>query len=254
MLDYYATPNVRELCHRAKKGDNDALMQVAEVIAVGINENDTITPVPNRNGEAGVMGDVCKYISEITGCKVWGGIVGAQRQSQYAAKKSGQPLSTMALGFTLSSAIPVVTDRHIVIDVIKDTGTTLGAALALLPGAEAMTFASVDKRAELEAQLILHKLPDMSVHSVTKGLYKATMDNVAFSYVYKAIKMLPDAEDDLIRQLKKQFSYTQHAGIQEGCRQGFVSAFNIKNKTQVLPQSTKNKEESCFERPRAMKR
>jgi hypothetical protein len=254
MLDYYATPKVRSLCHRVKKGEDAALRQVAEVMAVDINENDTITPVPNRHGEAGLMGLVCKYISDITGCQVWDGIVGAQRQSQYAAKKNGQSLSPSELGFALSSPIPAVTDRHFVIDAIKDTGTTLRAALSLLPGSESMTFASVDKGAEREALRILGNLPDTSVQSVTAGLYKATKDNVAFAYAYEALKQFPEVEEDLIRQLKKQFNYTQHAGIKEGCSQGFISVFNIKKTPPISPLPTKAKAEEDFVRTRTIKR
>ena len=227
MLDYYAIPNVRKICHRAKQGDEDALLTVAEVIALQVGPNDIITPVPNRHGESGVMGVICEHVARMTGCAVWDKITGASRESQYASKKNGASLTTKDLAFTLNGEPPEAADRHFVIDTIKDTGTTLNAALALLPGAQSLVFAAVDKDVQLHAENVLRGRPHDDVSNLVSGLKSITQDGVAFSYVYQAVVNNPDVDGELTKQLNKQFPYTQHASLREGMQDGFVAAFNI---------------------------
>lgn len=227
MLDYYATPHVRTLCHLAKQGDQDALLKIAEVLASRIGSNDVITPVPNRKGESGVMRVVCDHIARLTGCSVWDGIKGIARASQYESKKHGQTLSGSELGFSLTAPPPVVRDRHLVIDVIKDTGTTLNAALALLPDAKPLPFAVVDKLSEKNAHNRIEQLGPLSTEGLVSALTMCESENEAFSLVYKAVAAFPLAEDALIQQLKRQYPFTQHAGLRDGMSKGFISAFKL---------------------------
>jgi hypothetical protein len=227
MLDYYATPNVREICHGVKKGELAAILKMAETLSLGISENDIITPVPNRNGEPGVMLRVCKHISVLTGCKVWDGMRGNARASQYESKKKGVSLGRDDLGFKLTDVPPIPSGRHFVVDTIKDTGTTLNAALELLGRAEQLSFAAVDKDVELQAQMLREGITKDDPDALLKALVGIDREDVAFAFVYQSVTKLPAIDGMLSAQLKKQFKNPIHAGLNLGIEKGFVSAFDI---------------------------
>lgn len=236
MLDYYATPNVRELCHKAKYGDPEALLKIAEVLASNVGSNDTITPVPNRKGESGVMAIVCGHISRLTGCTVWDGLQGVVRPSQYEAKKKGAPLTIADLGLSLKGPPPPSTDRHLIVDIIQDTGTTLNAALTLLPKAKPLPFAVVDKQAELAAENNLRQLHWFEPENLIAALARSGSEREAFAFVYKAVQLHPSAESALIRQLQQQFPFTQHAGLKAGIQSLFSVAFDLRQAAADVPE------------------
>lgn len=236
MLDYYATPNVRALCHQAKTGDPEALLKIAEVLALSVGSNDTITPVPNRQGESGVMAIVCGHIARLTGCTVWDGIRGVARHSQYESKKQGAPLSIADLGLSLKGRPPSTPDRHLIIDIIQDTGTTLTAALSLLPKARPLPFAVVDKQAELSAENSLRQLSSFDTESLVAAFTASRSEREAFAFVHKAVSMHPSAEPALVRQLQKQFPFTQHAGLRAGMVNGFSAHFDLPVSTIAPPE------------------
>lgn len=156
MFDYYEIPNVRKICHQAKQGDPAALEIIAQSLAVHVRPEDVVTPVPGRTGDPGIMMAVCQRVADIAECAVWDGIRGANRPSQYTAKKTQGGLNEAALGFYLQAPPPALTGqgRHLIIDTIQDTGLTLNAAINLLPGAEPHPYATVDKLAEQRAQVV----------------------------------------------------------------------------------------------------
>ena len=160
MLDYYATPNVRELCHAVKQGDTQAVNQMAAALALHVTSNDVLTPVPNRQGEPGVIGYLCERIAERSGCKIWDGVRGKKRASHYDVKKSGRALKEEHLAFYLTDSLPSLTGKHFVVDAIKDTGLTIRAATNLIPNAEPLIFAVVDKEEQALARTLLSASDD----------------------------------------------------------------------------------------------
>lgn len=219
MLDYYATPEVRELCHKAKLGDPAALNAIAETLSAQIGPNDTIVPTPNRNGEPGVMGEICKQISALTNCHVWEGLVGNKRESNYAAKKRGAALSHHELGFTLKEPPPI--SALILIDTIEDTGTTLNAALSLLPNAQSLTFASVNK----EAERLANQHYNISEHSqplpAVKVLATIKDEGVAFHFIRLVMRDMISEQDKFIQACQSLYNYPSHAGLKHGLNGGF---------------------------------
>lgn len=229
MLDYYATPNVRKACHLAKKGDPKALLSIARVLALQVGENDIVTPVPGRHGEPGHLLTVCEHISDITGCHIYDGIRGISRPSQYEAKKFGRSLSEVDLGMSLISSRPVCAGNHFIIDVVKDTGTTLNAALTLLPGARELPFARVNNLIQREASQLLKDTSPDNFDSIIDTLRKINSDGLAFAFSYRAVERYPDIDIELRMLLQEQFPTTQHAGIRSAIERGFIEAFNIRH-------------------------
>lgn len=230
MFDYYATPNVRDLCHGVKKGDKDAINVIAEFLALQVSADDVLSPVPDRNGVSGIMGLVCERVSELSGCSVWDGIRGAARKSQYESKKNGRSLSEGDLGFSLIGDCPNKNGRHFIVDSIKDTGLTLNTAISLIEGSEPLVFANVDKEAQAQASRLLDSLPDSGINSILMGLKQIEKDSVAFFYLYQAISNNAEFDAVLTRELAERFNYSQHAGVRAAIAHGFVDEFNMERR------------------------
>jgi hypothetical protein len=225
LLDYYATPDVRELCHKAKQGDPVALNVIAETLSTRIGSSDTIVPTPNRNGEAGVVGDICRRISYITNCNIWDGLVGNKRESIYDAKKRGRPLTGEALGFALKTPPP--STALTIIDTIEDTGTTLDAALSLLPNAQSLTFAFVDKEVERTANNQYHISEHSQPLPALKMLTQIPNESVAFHFIRLVMRDLDKGHDAFLESCRSIYTQPKHAGLKTGLRGGFKAEFKL---------------------------
>lgn len=233
MLDYYATPNVRELCHAVKQGDTQAVNQMAAALALHVTSNDVLTPVPNRQGEPGVIGHLCERIAERSGCTIWDGVRGKKRASHYDVKKSGRALKEEHLAFYLTDSLPSLTGKHFVVDAIKDTGLTIRAATNLIPNAEPLIFAVVDKEEQALARTLLSASDINCNTSLALALSNIDDEGVAFSFVYQALQENESAEPALVDTLKSAFPRTTHAGLVGGVEKGFIRLYGIKPNREV---------------------
>ena len=233
MLDYYATPNVRELCHAVKQGNAQAIDEMAAALALHVSSNDVLTPVPNRHGVPGVIGDLCERIAALTGCTIWDGVRGQKRASHYDIKKSGLRLHEDQLAFHLIDSLPSLTGKHFVVDAIKDTGLTIRAATNLIPNAEPLTFAVVDKEEQALARVLLNASDVSCDASLALALSNIDDEGVAFSFVYQALQENESAEPALVDTLKSAFPRTTHAGLVSGVEKGFVHHYGIKSNREV---------------------
>lgn len=140
--DYYRTLGARELCHRFKENDHDAIISIGTKMSNFITSDDSIIPVPSRSGKATNTLKLAEVISEITGAKVYDIIEGKSRPSIYYAKKRGDNLSLIDFGFKLKDNIP---KNPVIIDAVLDTGTTIKAIQSLIPNSKIVVYARTTK-------------------------------------------------------------------------------------------------------------
>lgn len=141
--DYYGTAGARELSHRFKNNDPEAIEIIAKKLSKFVSSSDNLIPVPSRNGIATNTLDLAYAISDITGSGVYDIIIGKSRESLYAIKKRGDSVSSVDFGYTLKGKIP---NNPVLIDGVYDTGTTLRNALRLIPNARIVVFAKTIKK------------------------------------------------------------------------------------------------------------
>ena len=253
MLDYYATPNVRELCHAVKQGKPEAIDEMAAALALHVTNDDVLTPVPNRHGEPGVIGLLCDRVAGLTGCKIWDGVRGRQRASHYETKKNGHSLKEDQLAFRLTDAVPIVTGKHFVVDAIKDTGLTINTAKMLLPNAEPLVFAVVDKEEQDLAYKLLSGCDVSCQAELSRVLSDIDNEGVAFSFVYHALHSNEKAEPTLVDTLKSAFPHATHAGLVRGVEYGFVQHYGIRSKSTAMPSPDSHKNEPEMLSPKIRK-
>lgn len=136
--DYYGTSGARELSHKFKNNDPEAIEIIASKMARFINSDDDLIPIPSRSGKATNTLNLAIAISKITGSKVYNILEGKPRESIYFIKKRGDSLSGIDFGYKLTGKAP---NNPVLIDGVYDTGTTLRNALKIIPDARIVVFA-----------------------------------------------------------------------------------------------------------------
>jgi hypothetical protein len=234
MLDYYATQSVRDVCHTLKKGDRSAAHLMAKVLSLNVSRGDVIVPTPNRDGVPGVMALVCDLIARNTGCTVWDGLRGDVRESVYDAKKRGVSTDDMSVAFRLNGKPPVASGETFIVDGVWDTGTTLGAASSLLPGAKVLAFARVNKHSELDAERLIVNATPATIKANMKELALLGRDATAFSFVRLLIRERPDDAGHIIAEAGKYFANSAHHGLKEGLAGEFLGGLALPAKQVAL--------------------
>lgn len=141
--DYYGTEGAREISHSFKNNNKEAINIMAREMSKYINSNDSIIPVPSRNGIATNTLELANSLSKLTGAKVFNILKGKPRDSIYYIKKRGEDLSYIDFGYKLIDDIP---SNPVLIDGVYDTGTTLRNVLKLIPDARIVVFAKTNKK------------------------------------------------------------------------------------------------------------
>jgi predicted amidophosphoribosyltransferase len=136
--DYYKTLGAREICHRFKDNDPEAISIMAIKMARFINIDDSIIPVPSRTGKATNTLELAYAISDITGAEVYDIVEGKARTSIYYAKKRGDDLNSIDFGYRLKGSIP---SNPVIIDGVMATGTTLKNIQNLIPNSKIVVYA-----------------------------------------------------------------------------------------------------------------
>lgn len=124
--EYYDSPN-RVTAHRLKNGEPEAMEEAARRMATLVPPGSVLVPVPGHEGRAEQTRSLAERISRYAAVPMADVLEGACRETNYAAKLRGQPLTEADMGmrqrFTLpQDVIPVFIDNVI------DTGTTGRAA------------------------------------------------------------------------------------------------------------------------------
>jgi len=136
--DYYNTLGARETSHRFKDNDPEAIQSMAKKMAIFIDSDDSLIPVPSRSGKATNTLELCYAISDLTGAKVYDIIEGNRRPSIYYVKKRGENLSSIDFGYRLKGRIP---NNPVIIDGVLDTGTTIKNAQSIIPNSKIVVYA-----------------------------------------------------------------------------------------------------------------
>lgn len=129
--NYYKDSGARELAHKVKNKDSEALRLMAEEISFILPKNITIIPTPSRKGYATDTLDIAKIIVEINGGNVLDIIKGKERDSLYDIKKDNNLVPDDFFGFYLVGEVP--DSVYYVLDTVFDTGTTFNAVKKILP-------------------------------------------------------------------------------------------------------------------------
>lgn len=136
--DYYGTEGAREISHKFKNNDPNAIKVMARMMAKFINSDDSLIPIPSRNGVATNTLDLVNALAKLTGARVSNILKGKPRESIYYIKKRGEDVRSVDFGYKLMDKIP---DNPVLIDGVYDTGTTLRNVLNIIPNARIVVFA-----------------------------------------------------------------------------------------------------------------
>ena len=140
--DYYGTEGAREVSHRFKNNDPNAIKVMARMMAKCINSDDSLIPIPSRNGVATNTLELVNAISELTGARVSNILKGKPRESIYYIKKRGEDVTSIDFGYKLTDKIP---SNPVLIDGVYATGTTMRNVLNIIPNARIVVFAKTIK-------------------------------------------------------------------------------------------------------------
>lgn len=136
--NYY--PDGRELAHRVKDGDLEAIQQVARIMAPMVPNGVVLVPMPSHFGMATDMLDLAMAIGRITENSVENILRCCSRESMYYLKKQGVDISGRDLGMYKTqepSATPCIIDN------VYDTGVTMKNALKVFGEGIGLVFAKV---------------------------------------------------------------------------------------------------------------
>lgn len=136
--------NVRDLVHRVKGGDEDAIIEMASAMAPKIPTDAVIVPMPSHDGTATYSMTLAFHLARMTDGIVIKGLEGKPRASQYRTKKAGGLLRGDDFGLRLSATGAAFRldeeDRVVIVDDVIGTGQTAKAALAVLPKAKVVAY------------------------------------------------------------------------------------------------------------------
>jgi hypothetical protein len=202
MLDYYATPNVRESYKEMLAGDKATIHAIAASIATQIDRDDVLIPVPGDNG---MMSEVCKMIAQQTGCQV--------RESLRYEPANGLILNELHNTHTSYNAV--------IVGSVDGISRNLELAKKLLPRVQVKAFASVNAVASQTANKLMANIGQKSPFETLKELAFKGHDATAFSFTQLLIRDYPDRKKDIIREAAANFERTSHSAFSEGIKTGF---------------------------------
>lgn len=143
-FDYYRQPQARELAHRAKSGDNDALLKMAKQMSLWIPSDSILVPTRSRDGVATDSLVIANEISRLRKVIVKDVVIGPKRESLYNLKKSGNDIPKNFFQFILISNKIKTSDNIYIVDTVFDTGITTSEILKLIPNAKVLTHSRVN--------------------------------------------------------------------------------------------------------------
>lgn len=141
---YYNTPGARELCHKVKDLNPDAIRQMAQYLssAQTITKKSVLVPAPQHTGHAEYTKEIAAIIARETGATV----------ADILKRRPGDTLyETKALGLTIKpdlytlSEVPK-SDAIFLVDNVLATGATYLTARELIPGIIPLVYAVDEKK------------------------------------------------------------------------------------------------------------
>lgn len=144
VASYRDTPGARDLAHRFKAGDKEAIAEMADQMAAKVPADAVLVPIPGRNGTPVQTLALAEALAERTGRPVADVLRGGKRPALYDAKKAGSSLTPRQMLMRATGKVPE--GRVVLVDGVTATGKTAAAARRALPGADLLVH-SVDETA-----------------------------------------------------------------------------------------------------------
>ncbi len=134
----------KQIAHGIKEGDISSIDLAAVEMVKLVKDGDILIPIPSRTGKATTSLALANRIAELAGKgKVADVLTGKERESLYNIKKEGKELPKASeLEFVLKNQDVLNGNNRVVfVDNVMGTGTTLEAAVELIPNATALVYA-----------------------------------------------------------------------------------------------------------------
>ncbi len=134
----------KQIAHGIKEGDISSIDLAAVEMVKLVKDGDILIPIPSRTGKATTTLALANRIAELAGKgKVADVLTGKERESLYNIKKEGKELPKASeLEFVLKNQDVLNGNNRVVfVDNVMGTGTTLEAAVELIPNATALVYA-----------------------------------------------------------------------------------------------------------------
>ena len=134
----------KQIAHGIKEGDISSIDLAAVEMVKLVKDGDILIPIPSRTGKATTSLALANRIAELAGKgKVADVLTGKERESLYNIKKEGKELPKASeLEFVLKNQEVLNGNNRVVfVDNVMGTGTTLEAAVELIPNATALVYA-----------------------------------------------------------------------------------------------------------------
>ena len=134
----------KQIAHGIKEGDISSIDLAAIEMVKLVKDGDILIPIPSRTGKATTSLALANRIAELAGKgKVADVLTGKERESLYNIKKEGKELPKASeLEFVLKNQDVLNGNNRVVfVDNVMGTGTTLEAAVELIPNATALVYA-----------------------------------------------------------------------------------------------------------------
>ncbi|NQZ06720.1 MAG: hypothetical protein HRT35_06110 [Algicola sp.] len=130
VADYYGTKGARELVHRVKNNDVEAIAIMARVMAEIALErlpaDSVLIPVPSHTGHATNTLQLAAQIALLTGFPVLDIVRGRMRNSWYTLKQNGVTASRITDAFFGFYLVDVIKHKTpVIVDNVFDTGQTI---------------------------------------------------------------------------------------------------------------------------------
>lgn len=139
---WYHEGYLKDLAHKIKDNDAAAIRQAAELLSKHVHKSFCLVPIPSHLGMATNTLELCRNISEITGCSVCDALQGEARESLYQAKLEGRDID---VSFFKVSDTPACRKVLLVDNVIHTAKTVKAARKALGINATILTLTISNK-------------------------------------------------------------------------------------------------------------
>lgn len=205
VADYYRTPGAKDLAHRVKNGDPDAIKQMAAEMAVKVPGNAVLIPIPSSTGQATATKALAEEISRIMGAPVADVLSGRTRPKLYDLKEHGKILRPEEFGYKLKADLPP--GVPVLVDNVLATGTTANAAEMAIPGAKVLVHSvgakkeAAEKTQMRESQkVVLSYLQSVTGASTIPETRKSKVDMTTQTAAVE--KLLKDAVNRMLPEYK----------------------------------------------------
>lgn len=149
----YTHGYVSNVCHGVKEHNEDCIFEMAEFLALQIDEDCILVPAPQHTGKAEYTLEICEIIKEVSdydilildvlNCSPRDTLYNIKKQFQAGTGRKFTPeeLAKISSGLFLKEDLKDIDLPIYFVDNVISTGTTLRDAQKLIPNIEPLVFA-----------------------------------------------------------------------------------------------------------------